>query len=115
MLEMLSAPDSLLCKVKFFGVLGVPVATLPKLYEAGVSVASATPVPLSDEVSVLYGVGASSFTVKVADSAPSALGVNVTLMVHDFPAAKLLPQVVLVWEKSVLSSVILILFSVTDW
>jgi hypothetical protein len=40
--------------------------------------------------------------VKVADSAPSTLGLNVTLRVHAAPAAKLVGSVphVLVWEKS---------------
>ena len=54
MLEMLSTVDSLLYKVKFCGLLGVLIATLPKLTEAGASSTSTTPVPLNDEVSVWY-------------------------------------------------------------
>jgi hypothetical protein len=54
MLPMLTGVNSLLCKVKFTALLGMLRATLPKLYEPGVSVTSATPVPLSDEVSAWY-------------------------------------------------------------
>jgi hypothetical protein len=53
MLEMLNAVDSLLCKVKVAGLLGVLTATLPNLYEVGASVTSATPVPHSARLSVL--------------------------------------------------------------
>jgi hypothetical protein len=53
-------------------------------------------------VSVVGEPAAASLTAKVADSAASRLGVKVTLMVHDFPAAKVVgraPQL-FVWEKS---------------
>ena len=53
MLEMLSVVNSLLYKVKFCGLLGMLMATLPRLTEAGASSTSTTPVPLSAEVSVL--------------------------------------------------------------
>ena len=53
MLEMLSATASLFNRVKVLTLLAVLTATLPKLAEASVSVASAMPVPLSAEVSVL--------------------------------------------------------------
>jgi len=111
-LEMLSATNSLFCKVKFLVLLGMFTATLPKLAEAGVSVASATPVPLRYEVSVLYPAGASSFTVRVAHSV-IPLGVNVTLMVQELFAAKLLPQVSFS-VKSVLLSAMLEMFSAAD-
>jgi hypothetical protein len=54
MLEMFSVVNSLFCKVSFLALLGVPVATLPKLADAGVSVTATTPVPLSAEVSAWY-------------------------------------------------------------
>jgi hypothetical protein len=111
--EILTAPDWLFVRVKFTGLPVVWMATLPKLYEAGASVAAGTPVPLSDALSVLYGVAAFSFTVKIPDSAPSTLGVNVTLMAHDFPAARLLPQVV-VRLKSARLRVRLEIVSATD-
>jgi hypothetical protein len=86
----------------FFGALGLFSPTLPKLSDDGENLAGTTPVPLSEEVNVLDEATALSFTVKVADSAPSTVGVNVTLMVHEVPAAKLVggvPQVP-VCEKS---------------
>jgi len=53
-LEMLSAVNSLLYRVKFCGLPGAPMATLPRLTEVGASSTSTTPVPLNDEVSVWY-------------------------------------------------------------
>jgi hypothetical protein len=91
--EMLSVVNSLLRKVKVCALLGVLIATLPKSRVAGASVASATPVPVSEEVRVLYGAGAFSFTVKVACSGAAALGVKVTVRMQELFAATLPAQV----------------------
>jgi hypothetical protein len=54
MLEMFSATNSLFWRVKLFRLLAVFTATLLKLAAVGVSVTSATPFPLSEQVSVWY-------------------------------------------------------------
>ena len=63
------------------------MATLPKLTESGVSVAGARPVP--DKATICGLLTAVSFTLSVALSAPSMLGVKVTLIVHFAPGAML--------------------------
>jgi hypothetical protein len=72
-----------------------PTASLPKLSEVGEaeSVADAVlvPVPLSATVSGLFV--ALLFTVSDPEAEPVAVGAKVTLAVHEAPAARLLPQV----------------------
>ena len=50
-------------------------------------------VPVPDRATVNDGLLALLDTVRFADTAPDAVGVNVTDAVHDAPAARLLPQV----------------------
>lgn len=80
MLLMLSATVALVSvSVELLAALVVPTVTVPKLNEDGSSVAVASavvPVPLS--ASVCEPVLVLSKTVKVADRAPVAVGLNVT-------------------------------------
>ena len=71
---------------------------MPNASDVGDKLAAGpVPVPVSAAVWGLFG--ALSVTVRVADLAPEAVGVKVTLIAQLAPAARLLPQVV-VCEKS---------------
>lgn len=90
MLRMLKAVNSLFCRVNFPPLLPVLMATPPKPTEGGVSVAGARPVP--DKVTFCGVFAALSLTLSVALSAPTMLGVKVTLIVHFAPGARLAGQ-----------------------
>ena len=68
----------------------VETTSLRKDKLAGVNAAASTPIPLRDRVCGL--LLASSVAVRVPVREPSAVGVNVTLMVQVAPAASVLPQ-----------------------
>jgi hypothetical protein len=87
--------DVLFVSVKGCGELLVPTPWLPKPTLVGVSVTLPTPVPDKLEVCV----PALSVTVSVAERAPDAVGVNVTLIVQVEFAAMAVPQL-LVCTKS---------------
>ena len=87
----------------FWSVTAVPALVLPSLVTANATevgdrlTVDDVPVPVSAAVWGL--LGALSVTVSVADLAPEAVGLNVTLIAQLAPAATLLPQV-FVCEKS---------------
>ena len=81
-----------------FVALVCPTVIQPKDSAAGVIATCTTPVP---ERAICCGLLlAASVITRVADLAPSAPGVNVTLTVHDLFAASVLVQVVAVFVKS---------------
>ena len=74
-------------KVTVLTALVLPTATVPKLMLLGVSEMAAMPVPVSPTV----WVATLSVILTVPDTGPTAVGANVTWMVHDAPDATL-PQ-----------------------
>jgi hypothetical protein len=85
-----------LVSVTLFAGLVVPVATVPKFRLVGKRFA-VVPVPPS---AACCGLPAAlSVTLRAAERAPLAVGLNVTLMMQLDPAASELPQV-WVWAKS---------------
>jgi hypothetical protein len=81
-----------------------------------------TLVPVPDKLTVCGLPLALSVMVRVPEAAPAAVGVNVTLIAHEVPAAMPVPQV-LVWPKTALLTVMLVkvkvavpvLLTVTGW
>src|SRR5438034_8104060 len=71
--------------------LVVPMVWLPKLKLVADKARFTTPVPLS--VTIWGLVDALSAIVIAPVRAPIAIGAKTTLMVHDFPEARLAPQV----------------------
>jgi hypothetical protein len=93
MLVMLNAPVPELVSVTAVPALVEPSFVTEKATDVGASVtAGAVPVPVRAAVWGLFG--ALSVMVTLADLAPVAVGVNVTLMEQLAPAARLEPQVV---------------------
>ena len=74
-----------------------PTAVLPnQTLDGDADSALAPPLPVPDNATVSVLPGALDATVSVPLAAPLAVGVNLTLTVHEPPAAMELPQV-LVW------------------
>jgi hypothetical protein len=98
MLVMLNAPVPAFLRVTAVPALVEPSFVTAKATDVGDSVtAGAVPVPVRATAWGLFT--ALSVMVKLADLAPVAVGVNVTLMVQLAAAAKLAPQL-FVWAKS---------------
>src|SRR5437867_2539990 len=100
-----------LLSVTVWTALALPTVTFPKLKLVAESVRFTIPVPLSAAVCGLPD--ASSETLSVPAREPMAAGVNVTLMLHDFPAATVAPQL-FVCAKSPLA-VMPEIFSTVFW
>jgi len=95
-----------LLSVKVWAELVVPLVTLPKFAEAGVSVAigavgATAAVPVQLKATDSCGSGEGKLTPRFALSAPVAEGVQVMEMVQLAPAARLTPQL-LVWLKELM-------------
>jgi hypothetical protein len=88
--------------VTFLAALVVPTLVLENFKLAGVSVASAIPVP--DSATVCGVPEALSVKVSVSVAAPSCVGVNVTLILHVLFTASVAPQVLLEIAKLVPSA-----------
>jgi hypothetical protein len=79
------------------GTLPFKYTTLPNTSEAGDSITAGALDPVPDSATVCGMVGSPSVMVRVADLAPAAAGVNVTLIVHDAnPASDALQEFVCV-------------------
>lgn len=91
MLEMLIAVVARFRRVTLVALLVVPTVRLANAIEVG-DKETAVPVPL--RLTVCGLVLALSATVTAALLVPTALGENVTEIVHELPAARLVPQVV---------------------
>ena len=78
-------------------MLVVETACVPKVSEVGVIVAVA-PVPSPNKVPVCGLPDASSVIETIAELAPVVFGVNITVIVHELPAVKAVPHV-LICEK----------------
>jgi hypothetical protein len=102
---LVSATSCLLASVNTFAGLLTPTFSAGNVLLAGVSVAWAAPVPESGTVCGLFA--ALSVIVRLPVSGPSWVGVKVTLIVQLFPAASVLPQVVLFLAKSPLVAMLL--------
>jgi hypothetical protein len=81
--------------------LVVPMTWLPKVRVVGENVTFDVPVPLRETV---CGLPATlSHTENTPLALPSKVGVNVTLILHELPAARLEPQVLVSEKPSVAS------------
>ena len=98
--EMLRAALPLFVRVTAWAALVVLTCWLPKETEEGVRVTAGI-VPLPERLAVCGLLVALSVTLRLAERAPVALGMNWTLMVQLELAASELPQL-FVWAKSAL-------------
>lgn len=87
---LLSATVCLFDRVNTFAALVVPTVCAAYALLAGPSVTGTIPVPDKGTVCGLFD--ALSVSVNVPVRAPNAVGVKVTLILHDAPAAKVLPH-----------------------
>jgi hypothetical protein len=85
-----NATDCRLFNVNTFAALVDPTAVFANVALTGVSLTCGPPVPVSDTVCGLFH--ALSVIVKVPVRVPSAVGVNVMLILQFFPAASVAPQ-----------------------
>ena len=99
----------------------MPTVWAEKVNEVGENVTVVEEAPVPVRLTVWVAGVALSVTVTVPDAAPVAMGLKVTAMLHEAPAATLAPQV-LVWEKTplvlmllMLSSALPVFFSDTVW
>jgi hypothetical protein len=90
MLMPVNATDCRLFNVNTFAALVDPTAVFANVALTGVSLTCGPPVPVSDTVCGLFP--ALSVIVKVPVRVPSAVGVNVMLILQFFPAASVAPQ-----------------------
>jgi hypothetical protein len=107
MLLMLSVAFPVFVSVTLWGLLLVPTAWAGKVKEVGERL-TAGPVPVPVRLTVWVEGLALSVMVRVPVLVPAVVGLKVTLMVQLAPAATLEPQV-LVWEKSPLVLMLLML------
>ena len=94
MLAMLNGPVPVLDNVTVFAVLVEPTFTLPNANAPDTAATGAVPVPVSVTFCVAP-VLELSVMVNVAVNDPFAVGLNVTLMLHFAPGAKVAGQVVM--------------------
>jgi hypothetical protein len=107
MLLMLSVAFPVFVSVTVWGLLVVPTAWAGKVKEVEERLA-AGPVPVPVRLTVWVEGLALSVMVRVPVLVPAVVGLKVTLMAQLAPAATLEPQV-LVWEKSPLILMLLML------
>jgi hypothetical protein len=105
---IVNAVERLLVSVTFLAVLVVPTVCAVNVKEVGETFACTMPVPVNVAVCGLFE--AASVTLRVPVSAPTMLGVNLTVMTQ-WPFAGTLPAQVLVSVKSGLPVVILVMLS----
>jgi hypothetical protein len=104
MLLMLSSAFPVFVSDTVWGLLLVNTFCVGKVKEEGERLA-AGPAPIPVRLTVWVGGLALSVTVKVPVAVPEAMGLKVTAMLHEAPAATLEPQV-LVWEKGPLTAML---------
>jgi len=95
--DRLRVDASLLVRVDVFAALVCPTATLPKESAAGLRESGRLPVPAS--ATVCGESGALSLMASEPVSAPLTNGVTVTFTVHEAPAPRLDPQLLLAIAK----------------
>ena len=99
MLLIVNGAVPVLLSVTAEAVLVVPICWFPNVTDAGLRLTTGL-VPLPDRLTPCGLPAALSVMLMAAERAPVAAGVNATLIVHDAPAARLLPHVVEVSAKS---------------
>jgi len=104
MLEIVRVAVPGLLRVTLCGLLRVPKACEANTKDVGERLAAGA-VPVPERLAVWVAGLALSVTVIEPVRKPVAVGVKVTLIVHDELAARLEPQV-LVWEKSPLTAML---------
>lgn len=112
-LVITSAEPPELVMVTLCGALVVPTVCAGNVSDVGdrVIAAPATPVPLN--VTVRFGFrGSLLLMTKLAERAPTAVGLNRTLMLQLAPAAKVAPQLVVLEKSPALTPVIVMLLIV---
>ena len=90
-----SVPSPVLVTVTFCGVLAVFTSTCPNDNDPGESVTAGEPLPVPVRLTACGLVGSPSVMVRLPVIVPTAFGVNVTEIMQLLPAARLVPQVLL--------------------
>jgi hypothetical protein len=93
MLDMVSTPVPVFCRVVISGALVTPVAVLGKVREVGLRLTAELPVPVPNRDTVCGELGAVSVKNMVELKEPVVDGVKVTLTTHDAAAPSEAPQV----------------------
>lgn len=114
MLLIVSGAPPVLFSVIVDAALVVPTAWVANTTDAGLRLAAGGVVAVPDRLTACGLPAALSVTVMAADRAPAAVGVKVTLIVHDAFTARLLPHVVVRAKSPALVPVTVMLVIVSE-